>query len=87
MEVMACVAEISWYSHGSDFVGQNETEEENDITEVNAKEIRTTHEVAPEAGRLTLKRGNKMLVISLHLSGTSKGTLQDKVKKAHQEGR
>ena len=52
-----------------------------------AKEIRTTHEVAPEAGRLTLKRGNKMLVISLHFSGTSKGTLQDKVKKAHQEGR
>ena len=51
------------------------------MTEVKEKEIRATPEAAPEAGRFTMKSGNKTLVIGLHFSATSKETLQDKVKK------
>ena len=51
------------------------------MTVTKEKEIRATPEAAPEAGRLTMKSGNKTLVIGLHFSETSKETLQDKVKK------
>ena len=43
--------------------------------------IRVMPEAAPEAGRLTMRSGNKTLVIGLHFSENSKETLQDKVKK------
>ena len=56
------------------------------MTEVKEKEIRATPEAAPEAGRLTMKSGNKTLVIGLHFSATSKETLQDKVKKLIKKG-
>ena len=51
------------------------------MTETREKEIRATPDAAPEAGRLTMKSGNKTLVVGLHFSETSKETLQDKVKK------
>ena len=51
------------------------------MTETKEKEISVTPEASPEAGKLTMKSGNKTLVIGLHFSKTSKETLQDKVKK------
>ena len=51
------------------------------MTEVKEKEIRATPETAPEAGRLTMRSGNKTLVIGLHFSETSKDTFEDKVRK------
>ena len=42
------------------------------MTETKEKEIRATPEAAPETGRLTMKSGNKTLVIGLHFSETSK---------------
>ncbi len=50
------------------------------MTEIKEKEIRAT-EASPAAGKLTLKSGNKTLVIGLYFSERSKETLQDKVKK------
>ena len=51
------------------------------MTETKNQEIRATPEATPEAGRLTMRSGNKTLVIGLYFSETSKETLQDKVKK------
>ena len=51
------------------------------MTETKEKEIRATPEAAPEAGKLTMKSGNKTLIIGLHFSETSKETFEDKVKK------
>ncbi len=39
------------------------------------KEIRATPEIAPETGRLTMKSGNKTLVIGLHFIEINKETL------------
>ena len=51
------------------------------MTDTQNNEISATPEAAPEAGRLTMKSGNKTLIIGLHFSETSTETLQDKVKK------
>lgn len=55
------------------------------MTETKEKEIRATPDAAPEAARLTMKSGNKTLIIGLHFSETSKETLQDKIKKLIQK--
>ena len=51
------------------------------MTEVKEKEIRATPEATPEAGRLTMRSGNKTLVIGLHFAEDGKESLDNKVKR------
>jgi hypothetical protein len=74
------VAEISWFSHGCHSASQNETEEENNMTEIKEKEIRATPEAVSKQPMLSMRLGRTNFLIGLYFAEDGNESLDDKVK-------